>query len=184
MKLTLLIRFIVKDEIPSLEMKHFLVSSVLFILITFIGLSRSSKDVKQACEGPKDVLLCGDVCLKDGKNCTCGNSSFTVKRFEPKSTEVCCSPEGRCFKDTNGKYLFKYGDVYTFLKIFLCLGNGYCSDGKVQEQKTLCNGLCPLTIGWMVSIPCKNNITGVIQCSDDVPPNFVCRGISTNVCPE
>ena len=116
MKLTLLIRFIVNDEIPSLEMKSFLVSSVLFLLTTFIGLSCSSKDVKQACEGPKDVLLCGDVCLKDGKNCTCGNSSFTVKRFEPKSTEVCCSPEGRCFKDTNGKYLFKYGDVYTFLK--------------------------------------------------------------------
>ena len=111
-----LIRFIVQDENPSLEMKNFLVLSVLLLLITFIGLICSSKDVKQACEGRKDVLLCGDVCLKDGKNCTCGNSSFTVKRFEPKSTEVCCSPEGRCFKDTNGKYLFKYGDVYTFFK--------------------------------------------------------------------
>ena len=60
MKLTLLIRFIVQVEILCLEMKHFLVSPVLFLLITFIGLSRSSKDVKQACEGPKDVLLCGD----------------------------------------------------------------------------------------------------------------------------
>ena len=111
MKLTLLIRFIVQGEIPSLEMKSFLVSSVLFLLTTFIGLSCSSKDVKQACEGPKDVLLCGDVCLKDGKNCTCGNSSFTVTR-NPKSTEVCCSPEGSCIKDTNGKYLFRYGNVY------------------------------------------------------------------------
>ena len=25
---------------------------------------------------------------------------------------------------------------------------------------------------------------GVIQCSDNVPPNYICRGISTNVCPE
>ena len=112
MKLTLLIRFIVKDEIPSLEMKHFLVSSVLFILITFIGLSRSSKDVKQACEENSDTLLCGDVCLKDGKNCTCGNSSFIVRR-KPQSTEVCCAPEGSCIKDTNGEYPFEYGNVYT-----------------------------------------------------------------------
>ena len=112
MKLTLLIRFIVQGEIPSLEMKSFLVSSVLFLLTTFIGLSCSSKDVKQACEGPKDVLLCGDVCLKKGKTCTCGNSSFTVRR-KPQSTEVCCAPEGSCIKDTNGEYPFEYGNVYT-----------------------------------------------------------------------
>ena len=84
MKLTLLIRFIVQGEIPSLEMKSFLVSSVLFLLTTFIGLSCSSKDVKQACEGPKDVLLCGDVCLKDGKNCTCSNSSFGIPKKSPQ----------------------------------------------------------------------------------------------------
>ena len=68
--------------------------------------------------------------------------------------------------------------------IFWCLGNGYCSDGKIQEEKTLCNGVCPITIGWKVSIPCKNNKTGAIQCSDKVNANSVCRGISTNVCPE
>ena len=97
-----------------LSMKSFRVSA-LFLLIPLIGLSHSSKDVKQACQGSKDWLLCGDVCLKDGKNCTCGNSSFTVKwKTKPKSTEVCCSPEGSCIKDTNGKYLFLCGNIYSF----------------------------------------------------------------------
>ena len=100
---------LVQDEIPSLEMKNFLVLSVLLLLITFIGLICSSKDVKQACEENSDTLLCGDVCLKKGKTCTCGNSSFIVRR-KPQSTEVCCAPEGRCIKDTNGKYPFEYGN--------------------------------------------------------------------------
>ena len=100
---------LVQDEIPSLEMKNFLVLSVLLLLITFIGLICSSKDVKQACEENSDTLLCGDVCLKKGKTCTCGNSSFTVRR-KPQSTEVCCAPEGSCIKDTNGKYPFEYGN--------------------------------------------------------------------------
>ena len=107
-----LIRFSVQDEIPSLEMKNFLVLSVLLLLITFIGLICSSKDVKQACEENSDTLLCGDVCLKKGKKCTCGNSSFIVRR-KPQSTEVCCAPEGSCIKDTNGEYPIEYGNVYT-----------------------------------------------------------------------
>ena len=93
-------------------MKNFLVLSVLFLLITFIGLICPSKDVKQACEEISETLLCGDVCLKKGKTCTCGNSSFIVRR-KPQSTEVCCAPEGSCIKDTNGEYPIEYGNVYT-----------------------------------------------------------------------
>ena len=162
-------------------MKTFSVS-MLFILVYSIFLVIPSKSVKQACERRTDQMLCGDVCLETDKLCYCGNTSFTVSRKPIRNTKVCCVKEGECLKDSVGTYF----ECLMFVKIlclnmFWCLGNGHCLNGKIQEEGSVCNGLCPIAVGYYVSVPCKNSQTGAIHCSDLTTPNAVCRGKSTNL---
>ena len=135
------------------------------ILTLFLGycLIHIAYGVYQACEAGDDRIMCGDTCLKNYKTCYCGTSNFTVKdsyRF----TKVCCAPEGGCTKDANG--------------------DGHCKNGTIQEERTVCNGLCPVPQAWVVSLPCKKiQQPDRIVCSERIRPTQVCRGNPPTACP-
>ena len=133
------------------------------ILSLFLGycLIHFAYGVYQACEASDDTMMCGDTCLKQWKTCHCGTSNFTVKSW---CTTVCCAPEGGCTKDANG--------------------DGHCKNGTIQEERTVCNGLCPVALAGFVSLPCKKiQQPDRIVCSGRISPTQVCRGNPPTACP-
>ena len=132
------------------------------ILTLFLGycLIHFAYGVYQACEAGDDRIMCGDTCLKQWKTCHCGTSSFKAM-FKSK---ICCAPEGGCTKDANG--------------------DGHCKNGTIQEERTVCNGLCPVADARFVSLPCKKiQQPDRIVCSRKIRPYQVCRGNPPTACP-
>ena len=127
--------------------------------------------------------MCGNACLSHYKTCRCGKNDFNYDYDVGKIGKICCAPSGNCIKDNQGK-LFRSNQVTKSLKTFwTCLGNGFCSHGTIQEEGTECHGICPVGDAQFVRLPCQTQ-GGKIKCSQRIWPSKVCRGSTSNICPQ
>ena len=127
-----------------------------------------------------DERMCGSTCFLYRKKCHCGGQTFGKD-----DGKVCClSDSSSCFKDSDGKL----SKIVVNCKISnlnsLLLGNGHCTNGKVQDEGQPCeNGLCPTVDPLYSRLSCKDS-KGSLSCSERKWSTEFCRGKNDHeLCP-
>ena len=147
------------------------------VLGLFCQVITAQQNLKKCARGE---WLCGSTCIHHLKKCHCGGQTFGIDYSNPK---VCClSDSSSCSKDSDGKLSkivlnFKISNLNSLL-----LGNGHCTNGKVQYEGQPCeNGLCPAVYPWKSRLPCKDS-KGSLSCSEEKYSTEVCKG-KKDLCP-